>query len=62
MSEAESKADDIRDFLRPGTPSKDPEYLAWAENKIRRALEADLAAPDDAIPQHLVWKRFGLEY
>ncbi|NKB55366.1 MAG: hypothetical protein GKS00_03425 [Alphaproteobacteria bacterium] len=62
MGETKTQSDDIRDFLQPCDPSQDPEYLAWKEAKLRRALAADLAAPEAAVPQHEVWKKFGLEY
>ena len=62
MSETDTPPDDIQDFLQPGAPSRDLEYLAWREARIKQALEADLAAPEQAVPQHVIWKNFGIEY
>jgi len=62
MSDTETKPDDIQDFLRPCEPSRDPAYLAWRKAKITRALEAARAAPEDRIPLHEIWKKYGLEY
>jgi hypothetical protein len=58
MSETDTQPDDVQDFLRPREPSHDPEYLAWRDAKIRGAL----AEPEKAIPQHVIWKKYGLEY
>lgn len=62
MSEIEAQPKNAQEFLRPSEPSQDPEYLAWREAKIRKALADDLADPDGAIPQEKIWKKYGLEY
>jgi len=60
MEEVDAKQD-LEDHLRPaGGPSNDPEYLAWKEAKIRRALEQSKDRTQ-MIPAHKVWEKFGLE-
>ena len=56
------RSDDVTEFLRPQEPSQDPEYLAWRDAKIKRALAAADAAPEARIPQSEIWKKFGLEH
>lgn len=51
----------LDDHLRPaGAPATDPDYLAWKEAKIRKALEQ---AEDrtQLIPASKVWEQFGRE-
>jgi len=62
MSDIESRSDDIQDFLQPGEPSREPEYLAWRRAKIEKALAAAKASPEDRITQRDIWKKYGLEY
>jgi hypothetical protein len=62
MSDLDMRQDGPEDMIRPAEPSRDPEYLAWREAKIRGALEAARAAPERSVPQREVWKKFGLEY
>lgn len=38
----------------------DPDYLTWREAKIRKALAEADAHPEKLIPQHEIWKRFGM--
>ena len=41
--------------------SDDPDYLAWRDSKVRAALAAAKAHPEQRISQIEVWKKFGLE-
>ncbi|MEX2617198.1 MAG: hypothetical protein WD767_13965 [Alphaproteobacteria bacterium] len=62
MSKVDTESEDVQEFLNSSEPSRDPEYLAWREAKIRTALAADRADSRKATPQQKIWKKFGLEY
>lgn len=59
MSNISAPPASLDEHLKPG-PSETPDYLAWKEAKIRRALEAADEHPDRRIPAHALWKKFGL--
>jgi len=50
----------FEELTQPCEPSTDPDYLAWKERKIRKALEQ---AQDRStlIPAAKVWEKLGLE-
>lgn len=60
MSDIDTQ-DALDEHLAPaGRPSSDPEYLAWKQAKVEKAL---VQAEDRSqmIPAHKVWERLGLE-
>jgi len=60
MSEIDQKQN-LDDHLRPaGAPTADPDYLAWKEAKVRKALE-QAEDRSNMIPASKVWEQFGLE-
>ena len=60
MSEIDQKQN-LDDHLRPaGAPSADPDYLAWKNAKIRKAL-AQTEDRSNMIPASKVWEQFGPE-
>lgn len=60
MSEIDQEQN-LDDHLRPaGAPTTDPDYLAWKEAKVRKALE-QANDRSNMIPASKVWEQFGLE-
>ena len=62
MNEKILTEDSLKEHLRLGQPSTDPEYLAWKKDKIQKALDFARENPDKMIPQRDIWTKFGLEY
>ncbi|MDQ0465876.1 hypothetical protein QO010_003668 [Caulobacter ginsengisoli] len=59
MAKLETIADPLEDHLRPGeADSADPDYQAWKDRKIRRAL-AQSEDRTQMIPAEEVWDSFG---
>jgi|GEM_PF-5486201 len=59
MSKIKAPPASLDEHLKPG-PSEAPDYLAWKEAKIRRALEAADEYPEGRIAAREIWKKFGL--
>lgn len=60
MSEIDQKQN-LDDHLRPArAPNADPDYIAWKDAKIRKALE-QAEDRSNMIPASKVWEQFGLE-
>lgn len=60
MSDIDTK-DELEEHLAPaGQPSNDPQYLAWKEAKVKKAL-AEAEDRSKLIPAHKVWEDLGLE-
>ena len=53
---------DLKEHLTARGPSNDPDYLAWKEEQIKKALKFAEENPDKMIPQEEVWKKLGLAY
>lgn len=41
--------------------SDDPDYLAWKDAKVSKALKEAREKPERRVPQSEVWKKFDLE-
>lgn len=50
----------LAELVESSGPSQEPDYLHWKEGKIKAALDALERNPQDRIPQHEVWRKFGL--
>lgn len=60
MSDTDTK-DALDEHLTPaGTPSSDPEYVAYKKAKIEKGL-AEAEDRSKLIPAHKVWEDLGLE-
>ena len=62
MSDTEAFPAELNEHLASRGPSHDPEYLNWRDAQVTASLEQARADPEKMIPEHEIWKRFGLEY
>jgi hypothetical protein len=60
MSKIKAPPASLDEHLKP-EPSETPDYLAWKEAKIRRALAAADEHPERRVPAREIRKKFGLE-
>ncbi|RKF08434.1 hypothetical protein DEM25_000025 [Oceaniradius stylonematis] len=60
MSEIDQKPT-LDEKTRPCEPSTDPDYLAWKERTVTRALTDAKANPDQLVSHAEMRRRFGLE-
>lgn len=60
MSKVSIPPESLNEHLRPDGP-EGPDYAAWKDEKIRRALAAADKHPEKRKTQQAVWKKFGLE-
>lgn len=60
MNEIADKTMDLTEATAPGPESKDPDYLAWVDGKIKRG-QRDLEDPAKRHGEAEVWKDHGFE-
>lgn len=60
MSKVSAPPESLDEHLRQDGP-QGPDYVAWKDAKIRRALAAAEKHPEKRTTQQAMWKKFGLE-
>ena len=62
MNDTHTLPDELEEHLTPAAPSRDPNYLTWRDEQVTSALADAREHPESMIPEHKLWKKFGLEY
>lgn len=60
MNKVSAPPQSLDEHLRPDGPEA-PDYVAWKDAKVRRALAAAEKHPEKRTTQQAMWKKFGLE-
>ncbi len=60
MSKVSAAPESLNEHLQPGGAER-PDYLAWRDAKVKRALGAAEKHPEKRRSQQSIWQNFGLE-
>lgn len=60
MSDVDQKPT-LKELTQPGEPSTNPDYLAWKDRAVRKALGDARANPDTLVSHEEARRRLGLE-
>lgn len=60
MSKVSAPPESLDEHLQPSGPER-PDYVAWRDAKVKRALSAAERHPEKRQSQRAIWRKFGLE-